>query len=330
MSDRARLHPRWLSWALLGLVVVQGTALWPSSASATPAAEMSAEGEAVPDPDAGDSGATPHQHAPADDARSRAGRAFEEGLRLARAEHYEAAKRQFLHAYALAPHPIVAYNAALACLGLGQERQALALLTLALAEDGGKLSPADRAAIETARDALQKKTSASDDAPPPAPAATPPARDPSTDPPSHFEPVTIRPETTPSPPPSAQRTARSQDRTIGYLVGGSGLALIAAAGALYLWNDERHDDWQREQQALEARQAELIGAGQSPRQDPDWRRRANANNDLLKSIKTVDAVDALLLAGGALGVGIGAYFALFDDRAEVAVRGRQMELRVRF
>ena len=45
------------------------------------------------------------------------------------------------------------------------------------------------------------------------------------------------------PTPQTLQGARKQ-RTLGFALGGSGMALMAAAGALALWNSHRYDTWE--------------------------------------------------------------------------------------
>jgi hypothetical protein len=92
------------------------------------------------------------------------------------------------------------------------------------------------------------------------------------------------------------------------VLGGTGVALLGAATALYLWNDARHDDWDAEHAELAA----TPGFREQLARDPALWQRANASNQHLSSIHTVDAVTVLLASAGALALGAGVWDWLSD------------------
>ncbi|HET9954820.1 MAG TPA: hypothetical protein VFQ61_09960, partial [Polyangiaceae bacterium] len=68
--------------------------------------------------------------------------------------------------------------------------------------------------------------------------------------------------------------------------------------------------WSKENAALEADRNRALEMSQIPSLDPSLRQRASANDDLLSSIRLVDAVDVAMLTSGALALGVGAYLTL--------------------
>jgi hypothetical protein len=114
----------------------------------------------------------------------------------------------------------------------------------------------------------------------------------------------------PSPPmlvsPPDKAGAGSGGRALAYGFAGASLALGGTALGLYLWNDARHEDWEREDRALEA-----------DRTRPTFVEDQNANNDLWRSIHRVDLITWGLLAGAAL-TGTVAAFILVRRRRPAA------------
>ena len=91
------------------------------------------------------------------------------------------------------------------------------------------------------------------------------------------------------------RGATSDLRIWGLASGLVGLGLGGAALAVFAWNDGRHHTWQREQDQL----VPLVE--QTRVRNLALEERLHAHNDLLRAIKTWDAVDVTLgISGGVL------------------------------
>ncbi len=261
----------------------------------------------------------------ADDAHQHAKVAFATGLERLVDGHYLEAKELFLQAYRLAPHPVVAYNAALACVALGERERALQLLDEALRHESPTLSTEERTMIARARSTLM--SDASDGAPQsPAP---PPAPEKGGMPAVDFaQPVrdTVSPsDGSATNTASSARSANVDDRerqnsrlpagsAAGPIAVGVGAALLVASGVVYYWNDRRHARWERDDTELR----QLAATVPSPEGSNEVRRRARENNELLASIQSMDALDLSLAAVGVLGVGVGLYLML-DAGEEVTV-----------
>jgi hypothetical protein len=305
---------------------------WPLSLLAVLALHTPALAEPAPGTASSRTESDPPGEAPANEsAKDRARAAFARGIELANDGRYEEAKTSFLAAHALVPHPVVAYNAALACVALGERERALELFDVALAAAPGELTDADREAIQSARAALAARESDVKErdlaAPAPNP-APPPDRD---DAPRKVE-RTVSPELAALPPaPAPPKATDGYATAAGYAAGVTGLAFLAGASALFVWNDARHETWQRENANLNSRQADLLAANQIPRQDAELRERAEANDALLESIQTLDNVNIALAVTGAAGIGIGTYLILnaAGQRVQVGL-GRRLELRGSF
>lgn len=278
--------------------------------------------------------------APSEAARELARAAFLRGVELVEQRRFREAKQSFLDAHAAAPHPLALYNAALACVELGERREALELLERAISK-ADTLGEDERRTIQSKLDALRESIPEH----PPAEAAREPAR-------AH-EPrsaAAVRPsaaasprsersiETARPPVPIERATAEperdgSAGRATSYLVGGAGLTLLVASGVLYGWNDGRHGDWQKTNRVLEQLQDELVDRGEEPRENPTLQNEAAANDRLLASIRTFDVVNVLLFAVGVVGVGAGTWMYLdagnAEPRVEIAL-GRYSEVRYRF
>jgi len=89
--------------------------------------------------------------------------------------------------------------------------------------------------------------------------------------------------------PSAQGPAL---RTWAWASGAAGLGLAFGSLAVFVWNDDRHGDWEREDAAL--------GSAFAERPSRDEQRRQHTNDELLGSIERWDAINLALLAGGAV------------------------------
>jgi tetratricopeptide (TPR) repeat protein len=308
---------------------------WLLSLLAVFALHTSALAEPAPGPASSRTASDPPGEAPGDEsAKARARVAFARGLELANEGRYEEAKTSFLAAHALVPHPVVAYNAALACIALGERERALELFDVALAAAPGELTDADREAIQSARVALAARASDVKERDLAAPAPNPPTPPDRNDAPPKAE-RTVSPAP-PAPPAAPSRAAPAKATTgyaaaAGYVTGAAGLALLAGASAVFFWNDARHEDWQRENVNLNARQSDLLASNQIPSQDAELRKRAEANDALLESIQTLDDINIAIAVGGLAGIGIGTYLILnaAGQRVQVGL-GRRLELRGSF
>jgi tetratricopeptide (TPR) repeat protein len=95
--------------------------------------------------------------------------------------------------------------------------------------------------------------------------------------------------------PSAVKAApNSTLRTLGYVLGGSGVVLGGTAVGHYLWNRSRHESWQAEDSALGAERVQ-----------GDRVARQHANNELATSIDRAESVTLALAlsAAGCLAAG---------------------------
>lgn len=81
----------------------------------------------------------------------RASTAFELGLELSRQKRFAEARESFWAAFALRPHALASYNAALTCRALGDLPGALQALDTTLARPAEELTVAERQAVEKAR-----------------------------------------------------------------------------------------------------------------------------------------------------------------------------------
>jgi len=291
-------------------------------ASAAPPIDAPAANPALPPaesaPTAPAAGSEKSSPDPSPDSATRdaAKLAFEHGVTMADRGDYVAAKQSFLEAYRLVPHPIVAYNAALACIALGERQEALRLLDRALEPTAGGAMPVERAAIEAARRRLNDG------------AAEPSAREGPVSPiVGPLRSATGTPSNARTPPPAAPRPiapstfrpapSRSDRTTLRYVLGATGAVLLLGSGAIYLWNDGRHGTWSVENAALENERDRLLDAGQTPSQNAELRRRVEANDDLLSSIHRFDVIDVSMLATGVVALGVTGYLMLTADRGQL-------------
>jgi tetratricopeptide (TPR) repeat protein len=265
----------------------------------------------------------PAPNAPAanDRVAQRARELFDEGVRLANEQRFESARAVFRSAYELQPHPSVLYNIAQCEVRLGDTSSAIATLERFLETGGREIRAEQRLAVQKQLDELRASL----------PAEQPASETPPTAP---GDQVLEQPGNTPMAGelvPAAPRPANTQRlraegigtgsvdeatdasgaaRSLRPLVlAGTGVALLGAATALYLWNDARHEDWSTERAELAA----TPGFRDQLARDPALWQRARASNQQLSSIHTVDAVTVLLAGAGALAVGAGIWDWLASD-----------------
>jgi len=276
--------------------------------------------------DAGSAGAAapppPAQSAPAERVAERARQLFDEGVKLANEQRFDSARAVFRSAYELQPHPSVLYNIAQCEVRLGELASAEATLQQFLDSSGNAIPEPQRQAVQRQLAELRAALpAASPDqagsptlADKPAVAATPgvPPNDgsaasasvgivaaplapsPLAAPPLASPPVAV-------PPDVARSGSESSLRPL--LLGGTGLLLLGTSAALYVWNDGRYDAWSDEQAEL----ASIPGFRVQVARDPELWSRAQASNQRLSSIHTVDVVSVVLATAGALAVGGGAW-----------------------
>jgi tetratricopeptide (TPR) repeat protein len=263
----------------------------------------------------------------AEDAPSENAKEAARAVALAGQGKYVEAKALFLEAYRLVPHPIVAYNAALAALALGETAEAAELFDRALAAGEGELSETERATILAARDELFASVGAPPDEKSQEPEPTapePPAR--SAPAPERLSSSSPRGDERPRAP--AERPRGSP--TLAYVVGAAGAALLLGSGALYLWNDGRYDTWSNENASLERDRDALLAASRSPSQDGDLRRRAAANDERWESIQLVDTATLTMLGAGVVALGVGAYLLMTQDSVTLRHARTRFELAYSF
>lgn len=257
--------------------------------------------------------------APSEAARVRARAAFMRGIELVEQGRFREAKDSFLEAHAEAPHALALYNAALACLELGERAEARRLLEQAISEPGG-LSEEEvrmiRTKLESLRETLPEKS------PPPEPPVSqePRAAGATLAPPRSVLPTDVAARRAPLEPSDAgAESPLSAKRNTGYLVGGAGLTLLVASGILYVWNDHRYKDWQKTNQSLHSLEGDLANRGQVPTEDSGLRAKTADNDALIASIHTFDVVNLALLAAGVVGVGVGTWLSLDAKAPEPGV-----------
>lgn len=115
--------------------------------------------------------------------------------------------------------------------------------------------------------------------------------------------TTVQVAMTPKVPPATPiATAQGNDatgepsghRTLAYVLAGTGVGVMLGSAGLFLWNDGRYNDWQREDVDL---QRSIATNGASS----ETNLRQNTNNDLLDSVQ---AVDVVTVVGGVVGLGL--------------------------
>jgi len=257
-----------------------------------------------------------------DRVAQRARELFDEGVRLANEGRFASARAVFRSAYELQPHPSVLYNIAQCEVRLGDTASAVATLERFLETGASDIPQEQRQAVRMQLDELratqpaEMRGSGAPSAAPGEPALEPPSQAPAAaalvpnapgplD--STTEPLRTEPTLRPVAEPSAAADPRPSLRPL--VLGGTGVALLGAATALYLWNDTRHDDWSAEHAELAA----TPGFREQLALDPALWQRAHASNQQLSSIHSVDAVTVLLASAGALAVGAGVWDWLASD-----------------
>lgn len=260
-----------------------------------------------------------------DRVAQRARELFDEGVRLADEGRFESARAVFRSAYELQPHPSVLYNIAQCEVRLGDTQSAVATLERFLETGAGEIREEQRQAVQRQLDELRATlpATAHSSGSPPAPAGELAPEQPGPAPAA----AELVP-TAPPPPDSTTAPARTEPSavpsaptvdTVGkppslrpLVLGGTGVALLGAATALYFWNDARHDEWSTEHDAI----ATTPGFREQLALDPELWQRANASNQRLSSIHTVDVVTVLLASAGVLAVGAGVWDWLDNDGSD--------------
>lgn len=100
------------------------------------------------------------------------------------------------------------------------------------------------------------------------------------------------------PEASSPRASRS---TLGYALGGTGLALTLAACAHFAWNLGRYQTWRSNQDRLNA----------DPQVSDYWPRQQE-NNELAGSLERASRVTVVLAVAGLAGLGAGTWFLVLD------------------
>jgi tetratricopeptide (TPR) repeat protein len=248
----------------------------------------------------------PHGALPGDPA-GRARDAFAEGVRLVEAGDYAAAQSAFTRAYALEPHPLALYNIGQCQARLGQYAAAVQTLERFLDEGGDTIDPAQRRAVTRQIAELRVHVVASGAEVPVPAASSPPASA-----------ATVGPmKTEASPPPSASSSVTSSKAppSWGWILGGTGLALLGSATVLYIWNDGRYDAWKTERLQLEGvPNRELLVQQNAAVWDA-----THASNERLVSIQRVDLLTAITAGVGAAALGLGIWQLLAGDPASASV-----------
>jgi len=120
--------------------------------------------------------------------------------------------------------------------------------------------------------------------------------------------------------PPAPPARHSTQKTLGYIVGATGIALTGAAAAHFFWNRARHQDWQTRYSAYYS--------------DPTDQNRESAN-DLANSVSNASAVTVGLAIGAGVALGTGAVLLLTSSSSvsasgTVGAGGPFMTLRGKF
>ncbi|HYP98673.1 MAG TPA: hypothetical protein VER96_08365 [Polyangiaceae bacterium] len=125
---------------------------------------------------------------------------------------------------------------------------------------------------------------------------------------------------TPPQPEPAPTSQRSTQKTLGYIVGATGIALTGAAAAHFFWNRARHEEWQSRYNAYY--------------NDPTDQNRESANS-LATSVSNASAVTVGLAIGAGVALGTGAVLLLTSSSSvsasgTVGAGGPFMTLRGKF
>jgi hypothetical protein len=233
------------------------------------------------------------------DAAARARDAFSEGLRLVQAGDYAAAQSAFARAHALEPHPLSLYNIGQCQARLGQHAAAVQTLERFLAQGGDTIDPAQRRAVSKQITELRALVAANEAKLPALAASPPPPRAPSAEP--------VKSEAS---PPRSPVTASKGSLPWGWLLGGTGVALLGSATVLYLWNDGRYASWKAERVQLEGMSnRELLVQQNAAAWD-----MTHASNERLASIQRMDVASAVAAGVGAAAIGLGIWQLLAGDQ----------------
>jgi tetratricopeptide (TPR) repeat protein len=241
------------------------------------------------------------------DAAALARDAFSEGLRLVNAGDYAAAQSAFARAYTLEPHPLSLYNIGQCQVRLGQYAAAVQTLERFLAQAGDTIDPEQRRAV-TRRVSELRVVAAEDPSAEPAPAASPRAvRAPSA------EPVKTEAVQTASVPAVGRGSL-----PWGWLLGGTGLALLGSATTLYFWNDGRYAAWRTDRvQLAGVPNRELLVQQSAALWDT-----THASNERLASIQRVDVLSAVVAGVGAAALGLGIWQLLAAEEGSTDLRSQ--------
>lgn len=234
---------------------------------------------------------------PGAEQRARARTLFEAGVQLVDSGDFASALVAFKEAYALAPAAAVLLNIGQVYVALGRPRDAIDALRRYLAEAGPGLDADRRAAVEEQIARQEARLAAEATAvatPPPAPAPAP--LTPTREPPVRSELV--------MPPDSAvddDAPAPRRRLVLGYSAVAAAVALVGTAAGVYLWNDLRHAEWERDRRALGTRPANDTAVD-------DWTRARRAANRRLDEIQRTDRLSWALAGGGAVSAAAAALF----------------------
>lgn len=237
---------------------------------------------------------------PPDGRAERAREAFSEGLRLVEAKEYRAAQAAFARAYELEPHPLALYNLGQCQARLGEYAAAAQTLQRFLDQGGDTIDPAQRSAVTRQLAELRARVDTKD-ATEAAPAPTP---EPSF--PSITEPLRPQP-----PPPVHAIASTGGPHTWGWILGGTGAALLGSAAVLSLWNAGRYSNWKTGRTALEG----VSNRDLLVQQDAAAWDRTHASNERLASIQRVDVLSAITAGVGAAALGLGIWQLLAGEDA---------------
>lgn len=231
----------------------------------------------------------------AETQREIAHRCFLTAVALARAGRYATAKLLFMEAYAAQPHYLVLYNIAQAELRLGENASAALHLRQFLDEAGSAIDDAWRQAIEAEIQGLEAVNPGAKDAEASSGASSSPAAEMSPD---------LSTLGTEDRGPEAEST---NPAVWAYPALVAGFVLVGGAVGAYVWNHERHRDWQRQTSDLQAFKDNLINRGVPPTTEPVLRQRAAESDALLRSIQRFDVVPFAIGAVGAAAMGLGVW-----------------------
>jgi len=226
-----------------------------------------------------------------DDRAARARDAFSEGLRLVEAKEYRAAQSAFARAYELEPHPLALYNLGQCQARLGQYAAAAHTLQRFLDQGGDTIDAPQRLAVTQQIAELQVRVGANDIEAPAAAAMPEPGS-------SASAPKPLPPQ---APAPSQPIASSGGSHTWGWILGGTGFALLGSAAVLSLWNAGRYSTWKTDRSALEG----VSNRDLLVQQDAATWDRTHASNERLASIQRVDVLSAITAGVGAAALGLG-------------------------